>query len=202
MKLALFGDIRDFGLGFSFYEDPDVRQGATPEQVASWGGFEIWVGGKNLCIHSSTESLDSDYTGTFDSQCHWYLLALIEWFAYNFVIITSGDISNLPTQIKWKRHNIQASREGGIFPNLQIWNHKGRVKLSWGKINLPGLPDYVQFMNVRGTIHLDPKLVKRSLLEALKFASDYFLTQLPDSERFKKLKVKVDNLWYYNKDIK
>ena len=43
------GDTEQFGIRLSFQKDPDRGRGATVEQSLSWGSFQIWVEGQNLC---------------------------------------------------------------------------------------------------------------------------------------------------------
>lgn len=56
--------------------DPDSGIGADPEDTASWGSFQLWVDGQNLCAHvDQGEQLQS---------AHWYLLPLLEWLTENW----------------------------------------------------------------------------------------------------------------------
>ena len=71
----LFGSINAFAVRLVFENDPDQGQGATEEESVSWGSFEIWINNKNLCLYM--------YDGKPVGSVHWYLIALIEWFAKN-----------------------------------------------------------------------------------------------------------------------
>ena len=56
----------------AFAPDPDGGRYIDPETGLSWGSFQIWVEGRNLCSHlEEGERIDS---------AHWYLLPLLEWF--------------------------------------------------------------------------------------------------------------------------
>ena len=69
----LAGDTGVFAMKLAFASDPDEGRGIDPETKASWGSFQIWVQGRNLCAHREEgEAIDS---------VHWYLLPLLEWFA-------------------------------------------------------------------------------------------------------------------------
>ena len=70
---CLAGDTRAFGFKIAFIEDPDGQQGVSADIAPSWGAFQIWVNGQNLCSHwEEGERVES---------AHWYLLPLLEWFA-------------------------------------------------------------------------------------------------------------------------
>ena len=70
------GDPGKFSVSLSFHRDPDDGQGATQEESASWGAFQIWVNGTNLCAHRQANE-------TYD-RVNWYLLPLLEWFVENW----------------------------------------------------------------------------------------------------------------------
>jgi len=53
--------------------DPDGGDGATKELAASWGSFQIWVRGINVCSHLEKDEVIQ--------SVHWYLLPLLEWLA-------------------------------------------------------------------------------------------------------------------------
>jgi len=66
------GDTGAFALTLAFGRDPDDGQAAEPDVSLSWGSFQIWVEGRNLCAHREA--------GERIESVHWYLLPLIEWF--------------------------------------------------------------------------------------------------------------------------
>ena len=67
------GDTERFGVRLAFHQDPDRGLGATKEESLSWGAFQIWVEGQNLCAHMEE--------GELVESVHWYLLPLLEWLA-------------------------------------------------------------------------------------------------------------------------
>ena len=67
------GDTSAFALKIAFMDDPDEGQGASEDVYRSWGAFQIWVDGWNLCAHQEE--------GERVESAHWYLLPLLEWFA-------------------------------------------------------------------------------------------------------------------------
>jgi hypothetical protein len=69
------GDTDQFGLRISFHADPDRGRAATLEESLSWGSFQLWVEGQNLCAHREE--------GEYIESVHWYLLPLLTWLANN-----------------------------------------------------------------------------------------------------------------------
>ena len=66
----LEGDPGVFATRMAFAPDPDGGRYIDPETGLSWGSFQIWVEGRNLCSHlEEGERIDS---------AHWYLLPLLE----------------------------------------------------------------------------------------------------------------------------
>jgi hypothetical protein len=69
------GNTDRFAVRLGFLVDPSPVA-IAPEEALSWGSFQIWVDGQNLCAHiDQGESLQS---------VHWYLLDLLEWVAFNW----------------------------------------------------------------------------------------------------------------------
>ncbi len=72
----LSGDTDRFAFKIAFHGDPHEGDAATAEHCESWGAFQVWVHGKNLCSHvEEGESVES---------AHWYLISLLEWLAKNW----------------------------------------------------------------------------------------------------------------------
>lgn len=70
------GDTSSFAVRLAFHHDPDHGEAASPELAESWGAFQIWVRGVNLCAHvDGGETLQSS---------HWYLLPILEWLSANW----------------------------------------------------------------------------------------------------------------------
>ena len=68
----LSGDTDRFAFKIALQRDPHEAEAATPEHALSWGSFQLWVDGQNLCAHlEEGEVVDS---------VHWYMLPLLEWF--------------------------------------------------------------------------------------------------------------------------
>ncbi len=45
----LSGDTDRFAFKIAFQRDPNKAEAATPENALSWGSFQLWVDGQNLC---------------------------------------------------------------------------------------------------------------------------------------------------------
>ncbi|MBY8851600.1 hypothetical protein K7G98_26080, partial [Saccharothrix sp. MB29] len=70
------GNTDEFALRLNFMSDPDEGAAADPAEAASWGSFQIWVDGQNLCAHVDQ--------GEVLQSAHWYLLPLLEWIAQSW----------------------------------------------------------------------------------------------------------------------
>lgn len=197
----------------AFSPDPDQGYGANREISLSWGCFQIWVGGRNLCAHvEEGERIDS---------VHWYLLPLIEWFARNWnpllheerlPVRNDGDTAwaslratrfpppavedddakasqwETEWQNWWARHAIRSANEGGLFPDVILRRLRDSVEVSWGPARSDGTPQHFSFMeSERGSSTLLPHQVADPLHEVLSGASEYLLSLTPDADRVRAL---------------
>jgi hypothetical protein len=53
----LVGDTSKFAIKLAFSDDPDLGEGATREESASWGSLQIWVSDANICAHHTQGEL-------------------------------------------------------------------------------------------------------------------------------------------------
>ena len=144
---------------------------STREVGTSWGSFQIWIEGRNLCAHQEQD-------GHVDSV-HWYLLPLIEWFARNWnpllheerlPVLNDGDTgweSLLSTRFPppaidddgerasawegewqrwWNRHALRSASEGGLFPDVVLRRLRDSVEISWGPARSVGMPHHFSFL--------------------------------------------------------
>lgn len=213
----LAGDTSEFALRLAFAPDPDDGQAAEPEVSMSWGSFQLWVEGRNLCAHQE----DGERT----ESVHWYLLPLMEWLAENWNPLlheerlparNEGDtawVSLLATRFPpwaiehdtqlasrwesawqkwWHRHAIRAAGEGGLFPDVVLRRVRDRVEISWGRTRVEGMPDHFGFSeSERGHSRLVPQRVAGPLHEVLVSASDYLTSLSPESRRFRRLRRQI-----------
>lgn len=214
------GDPGVFALKLAFASDPDGEQGIDAETAASWGSFQVWVQGRNLCAHwEEGESIDS---------VHWYLLPLLEWFADNWnpllheERLPTKNVGNTaweslratrfpPRAIEdnkrkasdweaqwhgwWTRHALCSAREGGLFPDIVIRRLRDQIELSWGPVRAAGMPNHYQFTeSEQGFATLSPQSVAEPLHEILTQAAQHLSTRIPDSRRIKALNRKLRDL--------
>ena len=209
----LAGDTGVFAFKVGFADDPDDGQGIDREVGTSWGSFQIWIEGRNLCAHQEQD-------GHVDSV-HWYLLPLIEWFARNWnpllheerlPVLNDGDTgweSLLSTRFPppaiendgerasawesewqrwWNRHALRSASEGGLFPDLVLRRLRDSIEISWGPARSAGMPQHFGFLEpLQGVSKLPPGAVAEPLHDVLSSASAYLLSRVPESPRIQAL---------------
>lgn len=198
-------------MGFS--NDPDDGRGIDPEVGVSWGSFQIWVAGRNLCVHPELD-------GLIDSV-NWYLLPLMEWFVNNWdpllheerppvqnkhdtaweslhatrfppPAIEHDDDKASAWESEWQRwrtrHALGSASEGGLFPDVVLRRFRDSVEISWGPVHSTGMPDHFSFLETeQGASRVAPELVAVPLHSVLSNAGDYLASLAPDSRRIKTL---------------
>ena len=201
----LAGDTSAFAIKMAFMDDPDEGQGASADVSLSWGAFQIWANGWNLCAHLEE--------GERVESAHWYLLPLLEWFAHQWNPLLHEE--RLPcesadeawTRLRgtrfpplaldeaqesewesawhgwWSRHAIQAAREGGISPDVIFLRFQDSIEVSWGDSRSQGVPNHVSFALRPGAVRFEPKRVAEPLYEALEGAAAYLSSVAPHSSR-------------------
>ncbi|MDE0104180.1 MAG: ImmA/IrrE family metallo-endopeptidase [Bryobacterales bacterium] len=207
----LAGDTDVFAVKVGFMDDPDDGHAVDTDLCVSWGSFQIWVQGTNLCAHlEEGETVESS---------HWYLLPLLEWIARSWDPMLheerlpcsnnatdgwSGLRRNaLPSpalderteetweadwQQWWSRHAIAAASEGGLFPDVVFRRFRDLVEISWGHCRPVGIPEHVSFLaNGPEAVRLKPKDVAEPLYEVVKASADYLSRVSPDSARVRDL---------------
>ena len=209
-----------FAVKVGFADDPDEGCGIDPETALSWGSFEIWIEGRNLCAHQED--------GEHIEAVHWYLLPLIEWFARNWNPLfheerlpvrnecdngwTSLRATRFPPpaiehrveqasgwesewQAWWARHALRSAREGGLFPDLVVRRLRDSVEVSWGPVRGEGMPRHFSFSESgQGVSILAPRSVVEPLHEVLTSATRYLLSLLPGAQRLGALDASLRDL--------
>ena len=209
----LVGDTSRFAIRLAFAPDPDDGQAATPDLSCSWGSFQLWVAGRNLCAHSEE--------GERIESVHWYLLPLMEWLARNWNALlheerlpVKNEGGNAWTSLRntqfapaalamdtdleagweeqwfswWNRHALQAASDGGLFPDVVFRRFRDVVEISWGDIRSTGAPDGFNFLECsQRAFRLAPAQVATPLHEALMSACHY-LVSLAESDRVRELR--------------
>ena len=209
----LAGDTSRFAIRIAFAPDPDDGRGIDSETGLSWGSFQLWVDGRNLCSHfEQGERIDS---------VHWYLLPLIEWFVGNWNPLLHEErlpVKNeAPTawtslrgtmfapaivemhqsqayrwertwQGWWQRHALRAASDGGLFPDVVFRRCRDTVEISWGRARSVGMPDQFDFAESGpGAVRLAPSEVAEPLHAILSGALEYLCMLDGESERLTSL---------------
>ena len=204
----LAGDTRRFAIRLAFGPDPDDGRGAARDLSLSWGSFQLWVEGRNLCAHMEEgERLES---------VHWYLLPLIEWFANNWNPLLHEErlpVRNVGTnaweslqetcfppgaveadevladewcrhwQSWWYRHALHVASEGGLFPDVVFRRFRDTVEISWGDAPSVGTPAGYEFVENAGAVRCSPHEVAGPLHQVLSAAVEHLVKANPGSER-------------------
>ena len=210
-KLA--GDTDRFAVKIAFTVDPDDGLGVDPDVSVSWGGFQLWVKGENLCAHHEG--------GEQEDSVRWYLLPLLEWFVsrWNFLMheerLPIGSSAATawealretrfpPPAIEreaepasawesawhrwWQRHAIRAAREGGLFPDVVMRRAGNEIEVSWGSSRIQGMPGHFSFdLAGPGCARFRPAEVMEPLYEVVSGAGEYLESRAPTSERLRRL---------------
>ena len=209
----LAGDTSEFALRIGFSPDPDAGQGIDPEVGISWGSFQIWIEGRNLCAHNED--------GSRVDSVHWFLLPLMEWLVRNWNPLLHEERFPVPNehdtgweslratrfpppaiendderaaawerkwQSWWTRHALCSAREGGLFPDVILRRLRDSIEISWGPARSAGMPDHFSFLeSVPGVSLLEPSKVADPLHQVLSDAGGYLLSLAPESPRIKAL---------------
>ena len=202
------GDTRRFAIRVAFGPDPHGGRGADRDLSLSWGSFQLWAGGRNLCVHMEEgERLDS---------VHWYLLPLIEWFANNWNPLlheerlparnagASAWVSLRNTRFPppvveadetleddwcgrwqswWHRHALRSASEGGLLPDVVFRRFRDSVEISWGDARSAGMPADFDFLEHAAAVRLPPQEVAVPIHRVLSEAVGYLVSANGESER-------------------
>lgn len=206
---TLAGDTSSFALKMSFIADTSETPVAA-EMAASWGSFEVWVNGANLCAHVEE--------GETVEAVHWYLLPLLEWLASNWnpmlheerppvrnagedavaslyrtrfpsaTLSREGALEHDNQWYDWRqRHGLHAAREGGLFPELFLRRWGDKVEVSWSNQSPPGSPEGFSFLVPHGRALLAPEDVADALYAVARAAIERLRGWEPTSERLANL---------------
>jgi Zn-dependent peptidase ImmA (M78 family) len=210
------GDTSRFAVKMAFAEDSsDLR--IAPELAASWGSFEIWINGANLCAHIEE--------GEIVEAVHWYLLPLLEWLAANWNALlheerlpvrnagrdavqslygtrfpalgSSLDRARADEQewYDWRqRHAIHAARDGGLFPEVFLRRWEDQIEASWSNQSPPGSPEGFAFLVPYGRLLLDPDEVAQPLFGVMRAAAEQLRSWEPQSATINELRARIAEL--------
>jgi hypothetical protein len=202
----LSGRTDRFAVKLSLAIDPHGGAAADSASAASWGAFEIWIDGQNICAHFDQ--------GELLSSVHWYLLPLLEWLVGSWdpllheerlpVRNAGDDAASASTRNRfapilvdddeallweqesyawWTRHAIRAARDGGLFPNLFMRRFRDSIELSWDDRPTAGEGQDFKFLASRGLVRLSPSDVAAPLWEVAVAAATELSAKYPDEGR-------------------
>ncbi len=206
-----FGQRSQFALSIALSPDPDGGQAATIANTLSWGSFEIWVNGLNLCKHQ-------DQGVTLDSVS-WYLYPLFDWLVQSWDFLlheerlpnrnddrdawlamhrradappamdeTASEQWDANWSEWWRRHCLLAARDGGLFPRVFIRRFRDTIEFSWGPGPIAGQPEHYFFHASHGYARIDTKLVDQCLCDILDSVTSYLAREAPEVDEFQELK--------------
>jgi Zn-dependent peptidase ImmA (M78 family) len=212
------GDPAIFALTLGFAANPHGdNDRASEEERASWGYFSVWAGGENLCSHAEQSevlpsvrwymiSLIEWFVEHWDAMLHEERLPLrnlgasaAESLARSKVPAPSlQDIDEFQWLDEWarwwRRHNVRAAAEGGIFPDLYIRRCRDLVELSTGAEQPLDVPAHVYFLTPNRTHSVDPVPVADSIYAVLAAATQELRRRLPRSDRIARLATRLPDL--------
>ena len=212
------GDREKFFFQLAFEPSADPAFAASEEDALSWGSFQLWVGGRNLCRYA---------VGTEESQSvYWHLLPLVEWlvenwdylfheqrppirnaaeFAWHSLAETNSPLA-LRHGLAWNfaaasknaqwsaRHSITTCREGGLFPEVVFRRFWCDVEVSWGDTLPPGTPAGFRFVERSGAGRLPVSLVAEPVHSVLTGAVKALRLSLPENKRLLLLEKRLADL--------
>lgn len=209
----LAGDTGRFALKVGLGPDPFEGRGVSEEMSSSWGAFELWVDGRNIC--AQTEG------GETLTAVHWYLLPLFEWLVENWDPLIHEErlpievagataarslrdtayaaVDPPPTgaagwQAWWSRHSLSAARAGGLFPEVILRRWRDQVEISWDSLFIPGAPRTLAFAVPQGSARLPPAEVAQPLATVLQAVVAELQARCPASARVAQLQTALADL--------
>lgn len=211
------GSTDTFAVRLAFIPDPDAGIGADAEDAASWGNFQLWVDGQNLCAHVDQ--------GEVLQSAHWYLLPLLEWLAENWnaflheeklpnrnsgttavvaldvtrtVPALAGETETVAWEEEWydwwSRHALRAARSGGLLPNVVFRRLRDLIEVSWNDEPVAGTQTDVHYSAASGVSLIEPELVAKTFHEIIRTAVDYLTKIDIGGERIPALRKRIDSL--------
>lgn len=211
------GSTDTFAVRMALLTDPHHGAAAEPIEAVSWGAFQLWVDGQNLCAHVDQ--------GEVLQSAHWYLLPLLEWFAESWNALlheeklpnrnlsdtavkslaesrTAPVLAGEPETVAWEtewyewreRHALRAARAGGLLPNVVIRRLRDMVEISWDDEPLAGMPSGFRFSASSGAALVEPDRVAGVVFEVIDAATCYLLDQGVGGQRMVALRDRVRGL--------
>jgi len=206
----LAGDTAAFAVKMALHADPDEGRGATPEESASWGEIRFIVRERNLCAHTVGGGAFEACRWHLLPVLEWFAENWDPLFheeklpvrpsksqaaeSLDAARFSPEGLSKRDLVVRenrwsewWSRHCLQASRAGGVFPDLCIRRRRDEIELSWRESALAGLPEDFRFSVPVGVDRFPPRAVAEPLHEVCLAASSELRGRIPGSARLKRL---------------
>ncbi|WP_248926748.1 hypothetical protein [Paenibacillus hamazuiensis] len=207
--MKTFGDIGKFGIRYHLSPNPFNEVGIYGK---SWGQFELWVEGKDICKYEINGSI-------FSYQ--WNLLNIAEYFCINlkyviheqtFPLPVSGNdalelVSNSHSYLNkleniydafeifqdWEfRHSWFSSRAGSYLPNVYFRLKDELVEVSWCNSNIYK-KDSIQFLHSTGSVVIEKDSFISLINEFVNSLFDDLFIDFPNAPTLVELKNELSN---------
>lgn len=212
------GDPAEFAIEWAFTPNPDGETDAsTREESASWGSFILWVAGENLCAHHELGEIVEASHWYLLPVMEWLVDNWNAIFHEERLPFSSsfGDAASAleqrqtpPLRLKevdefewlgiwsawWHRHNLRASRDGGLLPDVYLRRYRGQFEISTGTADLAGVPTPHAFVNRGRVYRLDPLRASELIYESLTAALSELMRRVPSSSRLARLENRLVDL--------
>lgn len=215
-KTIRHGDVDSFACWVRFYPEPDAAPDVDPGLGCSWGELSLWVRGRNLCAHWMH--------GERHDGAHWYLLSFLEWLAENWdpllheermpypdsgagaatdilhasmpIVATIEEATDrFSLQQQWvRRHGLHSAADGGLFPQVFLRRHRGRIEVSWHNGEPAFAPEDFVYSDRTGYETVRASCVAETLYSVLQDASQHLRDVATESERVHELTKAVSAL--------
>ena len=210
----LEGDTGVFALRMAFASDPDDGRYIDPEVGLSWGSFQIWVEGRNLCAHlEEGERIDS--VPLVSAPGSRVVHPPLESPCFTKNAFRSGPKATLDghpcTPLGFRRRQSKTMNGGlpsgrvhgrtggfgmrfgpqekaGLFPDVVIRRFRDSVEVSWGPVRSEGAPYRFDSTESAGFARLPPRAVAEPLHAMLSSASEYLSSLAGESRRIEALR--------------
>lgn len=182
--MKTIGDIARFALAFELRTDPDA--GGDPAERASWGAFQVWVGGRNLTAgRSDGASVDVAEVPllpivrwlmlAWDPLLHeerlprpGYLSSAASWRMDSLASLTDDDDLDPLLEDRdawWHRHGLGSALPEYRIPDLHIRRMGKSAEISWDDREWRTVPRGVRLVESPGAVVMAAHEVARVLFD-------------------------------------
>jgi Zn-dependent peptidase ImmA (M78 family) len=183
--MKTIGDIAQFALAFELRTDPDT--GGDPAERASWGAFQVWVGGRNLTAgRADGASVDAaeipllpivrwlvlawnpllheerlPRPGYLGSAASWRMDSLAS------LVDGEGELDGLleDRDAWWRRHGLGSALPEYRVPDVHIRRMGTSAEISWDDREWRTVPRGVRLVESPGAVVMAVEVVARVLFD-------------------------------------